>query len=61
MKSLKKWICNIYSAQIVTRGGPVRRGVFSLPFGITPTEVMDDARARGYKPFIVRNQIVIIC
>ena len=61
MLSIKKWIQDIYKAQIVRRGGPVRRGVFSLPSGVSPAEVMDDARARGYKPIIIGDQIVIVC
>jgi hypothetical protein len=59
MKSRKKWIDDIYKAQIAKRGGPVRRGIYSLPRGITPAEVMADAFARGYRPLIIGDQIVI--
>jgi hypothetical protein len=56
-----QWIDNIYTAKIVANGGIVRRGISSLPSGITEQMVIDDAHARGYNVLVAGGQIIIFC
>ena len=56
-----KWIDDIYTAQIVSRGGTVRRGVNSLPYYISASMVIDDAHRRGYNAIVAGGQIIIFC
>lgn len=56
-----KWIDDIYNAKIVANGGMVRRGIKSLPFGITPKMVVDDAKRRGHNVVLNGSQIIIFC
>jgi hypothetical protein len=55
--STKQSIKNIYNK---VKAKIIRRSIPSLQKGITASEIMADARARGHKPIIVDDQIVII-
>ena len=53
------WLDQIYQAQGLNSGKPVRRSISSLPNYISPQDVLKDAHNRGFQAALIGVNIMI--